>query len=162
MLQNDSYLHHQSSVLFLLLKSAVMTLLWPCCFFKVCATYFLMWPPLWCNTASELKSIPLFFNKSFKSIQSKITLTIISWWSNLNLWLCKNYFYPQICITLFVCIFHFFPAGPRVLFGWENVCAAVTLEPLAYTRSSEFFLPYTRLSKFPNSPYFRVAVFQKL
>ena len=42
---------------------------------------------------------------------------------------------------LFVCIFHFFPG---------HVCAAGTLELLAYTRasSSEFFLPYTRL----NSP----------
>ena len=52
--------------------------------------------------------------------------------------------------------------GTLGIFGWVHVCAAGTLEPLAYTSSSEFFLPYTRLSKFPNSPYFRVAVFQKL
>ena len=48
---------------------------------------------------------------------------------------------------LFVCIFHFFPraGGTLGIFGWVHVCAAGTLEPLAYTSSSEFFLPYTRL-----------------
>ena len=40
--------------------------------------------------------------------------------------------------------------GTLGISGWVHVCAAGTLEPLAYTRasSSEFFLPYTRL----NSP----------
>ena len=55
------------------------------------------------------------------------------------------------------------PAGGGTLgiFGWG--CAARTLEPLAYTRarSSEFLPPYTRLN-YQNSPYPRVAVFQKL
>ena len=52
--------------------------------------------------------------------------------------------------------------GTLGIFGWIHVWEAGTLEPLAYTSSSEFFLPYTKLSKFPNSPYFRVPVFQKL
>ena len=46
-----------------------------------------MWPPLSCNTASELKKHSIVFKSSFKCIQSKITLTIISSSSNLNLWL---------------------------------------------------------------------------
>ena len=46
-----------------------------------------MWPPISCNTASELKKHSIVFKSSFKSIQSKITLTIISSSSNLNLWL---------------------------------------------------------------------------
>ena len=33
--------------------------LWPGCFFKVYATHFLMWPPLWYNSKLA-KSIPLF------------------------------------------------------------------------------------------------------
>ena len=38
--------------------------------------------------------------------------------------------------------------GTLGIFGWVHVCAAGTLEPLAYIRASsrEFFLPYTRLN----------------
>ena len=46
------------------------------------------------------------------------------------------------------------PGGTLGCFGWVHVCAAGTLESLAYiTRasSSEFFLPYTRLN-FPIPP----------
>ena len=35
--------------------------LWPGCVFKVYATHFLMWPPLWYNSKLA-KSIPLFLN----------------------------------------------------------------------------------------------------
>ena len=85
--------------------------LWPCCFLFTPHIFSCGGPYDITQQVSEKHSIVF---KSFKSIQSKITLTIISSWSNLNLWLSKNYFYPQICITSLVCIFHFFP-GPGVL-----------------------------------------------
>ena len=76
MFQNDSYLHHQSSVLFPFKINMFWSdfcsgnffgrfqqemQLWPGCFFKVYATHFLMWPPFWCNS-KWIKSSPLFLN----------------------------------------------------------------------------------------------------
>ena len=50
--------------------------------------------------------------------------------------------------------------GTLGIFGWVHVCAAGTLEPLPV--QVNVFYPILDFSKFPNSPYFRVAVFQKL
>ena len=117
------YLHHQSAVLF------------P---FKICFDFvvgiFLRGFNRRCRHAVFSKFMPHIFScgcpydvtqqvgkkhsivfKSFKSIQSKITLTIIFHHDlTETCGYLKNYFYPQICIMLFVCIFHFFP-GPGVL-----------------------------------------------
>ena len=106
-----------------------------------------MWPPLSCNTVSELKKHSTVFKSSFKSIQSKITLTIISSSSNLNLGLSQELFLSTNLHNVICMYILLFPraGGTLGIFGWVHVCAAGTLEPLAYTSSSECFLPYTRL-----------------
>ena len=65
---------------------------------------------------------------------------------------------------LFVCIFHFFPA-PGVLQEFLGGYMYVPLgpqNPQPIPVQVNVFYPVLDFSKFPNSPYFRVAVFQKL
>ena len=87
-LQNGSYLDHQSSVLFafkicfdqifvvgiFLGRFQQKMQLWPGCVFKGYATHFLMWPPLWYNSKLA-KSIPLFLNP-YPFIQKSPFMTI--------------------------------------------------------------------------------------
>ena len=161
MLQNDSYLHHQSSVLFAFKicfdQIFVVAIfcgrfqqnmqLWPGCVFKVYATHFRMWLPLWYNSKLA-KSIQLFLNP-YPFIQNHPDYYyIFSSWSNLNLWLSQELFLSRNLQNVICIMFYFVPGGTLEMFGWVHVCAAGILEPLAYTRlsSSECFPPYTRLN----------------
>ena len=159
-LQNGSYLHHQSSVLFAFKicfdqifvgiffgRFQQKMQLWPGCVFKVYATHFLMWPPLWYNSKLA-KSIPLFLNPYPFIQKSPDYYNVFSSWSNLNLWLSQELVLSTnlqnvICMYILLC-----PGGYFRIFGWVHVCAAGILEPLAYARASlsEFFPPFTRLN----------------
>ena len=52
--------------------------------------------------------------------------------------------------------------GTLGIFGWVHVCATGTLNPQPIPVQVNVFYPVLDFSKFPNSPDFRVAVFQKL
>ena len=127
MLQNDSYLHHQSSVLFAFKicfdqifvvgifffwgggRFQQKMQLWPGYVFKLYATHFLMWPPLWYNSKLA-KSIPLFSNP-YPFIQKSHCGYVF-----IQQLLCNNYFYPQICINdIFVCSMLYFGLQVRCL-----------------------------------------------
>ena len=144
MLQNHLYLHRRSSLLFpvKICFDRIFVLgiflggfnrrcssYYQAVFSKLYGKHFLMWPPLWYN-CKLAKCIPLFLDP-YPFIQKSRWL-LFSSWSNLNLRLSQEYyFYPQICIMLFVCTFYFVPGGTLGIFGWVRVCAAGTLEPLA-------------------------------